>query len=123
MNPANNPAASFPSSVPAHGRYGSAEDIAAAATHLAGDGSRYITGTAISVDGGFAAYQDFPGCPNPGLHLADQLIIKKPGQVLRDEPAGADRAGGRWPSSPKPGFAAPVAAHLEEARLADSHLD
>jgi len=55
VNPANNPAASFPSSVPAHGRYGSAEDIAAAATHLAGDGGRYVTGTAISADGGFAA--------------------------------------------------------------------
>jgi len=55
MNPANNPAASFPSSVPAHGRYRSAEDIAAAATHPAGDGGRYVTGTAISVDGGFAA--------------------------------------------------------------------
>jgi len=55
MNPANNPAASFPRSVPAHGRYGSAEDIAEVATHLAGDGSRYVTETAISVDGRFAA--------------------------------------------------------------------
>ena len=55
MNPASNPAASFPSSIPAHGRYGSAEDIAAAATHLAGDSGRYVTGTAISADGGFAA--------------------------------------------------------------------
>jgi 3-oxoacyl-[acyl-carrier protein] reductase len=55
MNPANSPAASFLSSVPALGRYGSAEDIAAIVTHLAGDGGRYITGAAISVDGGFAA--------------------------------------------------------------------
>ena len=55
MNPANSPAASFLSSVPALGRYGSAADIAAIVTHLAGDGGRYITGAAISVDGGFAA--------------------------------------------------------------------
>ena len=55
MNPANSPAASFLSSVPALGRYGSAADIAATVTHLAGDGGRYITGAAISVDGGFAA--------------------------------------------------------------------
>jgi NAD(P)-dependent dehydrogenase (short-subunit alcohol dehydrogenase family) len=47
--------ASFLSGIPALGRYGSAEDIAALVTHLAGDGGRYVTGTAISVDGGFAA--------------------------------------------------------------------
>lgn len=35
--------------------YGTAEDIAAAVSYLAGPGARYITGTAISVDGGFAA--------------------------------------------------------------------
>jgi len=55
MNPADDPAASFLSSIPALGRYGSAEDIAALVTHLAGDGGRYVTGAAISVDGGFAA--------------------------------------------------------------------
>jgi 3-oxoacyl-[acyl-carrier protein] reductase len=55
LNPADSPAASFLSSVPALGRYGSAEDIAAIVTHLAGDGGRCITGAAISVDGGFAA--------------------------------------------------------------------
>src|SRR5262249_56155497 len=55
MNPADGPAASFLSSVPVLGRYGSAEDIAALVTHLAGVGGRYVTGTAISVDGGFAA--------------------------------------------------------------------
>jgi len=32
-----------------------AEDIAALVTHLAGDGGRYVTGAAVSVDGGFAA--------------------------------------------------------------------
>jgi 3-oxoacyl-[acyl-carrier protein] reductase len=55
MNPADGPAASFLSSNPALGRYGSAEDIAAIVAHLAGDGGRYVTGAAISVDGGFGA--------------------------------------------------------------------
>ena len=55
MNPASSPAASSLSNVPPPGRYGSAEDIAAIATHQARDGGRYVTGTAISVDGGFAA--------------------------------------------------------------------
>jgi NAD(P)-dependent dehydrogenase (short-subunit alcohol dehydrogenase family) len=55
MNPADNPAASFLSSIPALGRYGAADDIAALVTHLAGDGGRYVTGAAVSVDGGFAA--------------------------------------------------------------------
>jgi len=55
MNPADGPAASFLSGIPALGRYGSAEDIAAIVAHLAGDGGRYVTGAAISVDGGFAA--------------------------------------------------------------------
>ena len=55
MNPADGPAASFLSSIPALGHYGGAEDIAALVTHLAGDGGRYVTGTAISVDFGFAA--------------------------------------------------------------------
>ena len=55
MNPADGPAASFLSSIPALGHYGGAEDIAALVTHLAGDGGRYVTGAAVSVDGGFAA--------------------------------------------------------------------
>jgi 3-oxoacyl-[acyl-carrier protein] reductase len=55
MNPADGPGAEFLRTVPALGRYGSAEDIAAAVAHLAGASSRYITGTAITVDGGFAA--------------------------------------------------------------------
>jgi len=54
MNPADSPA-SVLSSIPALGRYGSAEDIAATVAHLAGDGGRYVTGAAVSVDGGFAA--------------------------------------------------------------------
>ena len=55
MNPADGPAASFLSSIPALGRYGGAEDIAALVTYLAGAGGRYVTGAAVSVDGGFAA--------------------------------------------------------------------
>jgi len=41
--------------IPALGRYGTAADIAATVSHLAGDGGRYITGAAVAVDGGFAA--------------------------------------------------------------------
>ena len=55
MNPADGPAAAFLSAVTALGRYGTADDIAATVAHLAGEGGRYITGTAITVDGGFAA--------------------------------------------------------------------
>jgi len=55
MNPADGPAASFLSGIPALGRYGTADDIAATVATLAGEGGRYITGTAITVDGGFAA--------------------------------------------------------------------
>jgi NAD(P)-dependent dehydrogenase (short-subunit alcohol dehydrogenase family) len=55
MNPADSPAASFLASIPALGRFGSAADIAAVVTHLAGEGGQYATGAAISVDGGFAA--------------------------------------------------------------------
>jgi NAD(P)-dependent dehydrogenase (short-subunit alcohol dehydrogenase family) len=55
MNPADSPAASFLGSIPALGRFGSADDIAMIVTHLAGEGGRYATGAAISVDGGFAA--------------------------------------------------------------------
>jgi 3-oxoacyl-[acyl-carrier protein] reductase len=54
MNPADGPAASFLSSIPALGRFGTGEDIAATVAHLAGDGGRYVTGAAIPVDGGFA---------------------------------------------------------------------
>jgi 3-oxoacyl-[acyl-carrier protein] reductase len=55
MNPADGPAADLLAGVTALGRYGSAEDIAATVAHLAGDAGRYITGTAVTVDGGFAA--------------------------------------------------------------------
>jgi 3-oxoacyl-[acyl-carrier protein] reductase len=55
MNPADGPAAGALSSIPALGRYGVADDIAQTVVHLAGDAGRYVTGTAITVDGGFAA--------------------------------------------------------------------
>ena len=55
MNPADGPAASALSGIPALGHYGIADDIARTVAHLAGDGGRYVTGTAITVDGGFAA--------------------------------------------------------------------
>jgi 3-oxoacyl-[acyl-carrier protein] reductase len=55
MNPADGPGADFLRSLTAVGRYGSADDIAAVVAYLAGEGGRYTTGTAITVDGGFAA--------------------------------------------------------------------
>jgi 3-oxoacyl-[acyl-carrier protein] reductase len=55
MNPADGPAVGVLSSIPALGRYGVADDIAQTVAHLAGDAGRYVTGTAITVDGGFAA--------------------------------------------------------------------
>jgi NAD(P)-dependent dehydrogenase (short-subunit alcohol dehydrogenase family) len=54
MNPADGPGAGL-SSVTALGRYGSVDDIAATVAHLAGEGGRYASGTAFTVDGGFAA--------------------------------------------------------------------
>ena len=55
MNPADQPTASALRRIPALGRYGVADDIAQTVVYLAGDGGRYVTGTAITVDGGFAA--------------------------------------------------------------------
>jgi 3-oxoacyl-[acyl-carrier protein] reductase len=55
MNPEGGPAADLLRGVTALGSFGTVEDIAATVAHLAGDGGRYITGAAISVDGGFAA--------------------------------------------------------------------
>ncbi|MEV8639403.1 SDR family oxidoreductase [Streptosporangium sp. NPDC051023] len=53
MNPADGETADFQRSLTALGRYGETEDIAAAVAYLAGPGGRYITGTALAVDGGY----------------------------------------------------------------------
>ncbi|TYC66437.1 SDR family oxidoreductase [Streptomyces sp. CB01881] len=55
MNPAGGDSADFQRSLTALGRYGEAEDVAAAVAYLAGPGGRYITGTALAVDGGYTA--------------------------------------------------------------------
>jgi 3-oxoacyl-[acyl-carrier protein] reductase len=55
MNPEDGPAGPFLSQVTALGHYGSTEDVAAAVEYLASDGARYVTGAALTVDGGFAA--------------------------------------------------------------------
>lgn len=53
MNPADGETAAYQRSLTALGRYGEAEDIADAVAYLAGPGGRYITGTALAVDGGY----------------------------------------------------------------------
>ncbi|WP_119730861.1 SDR family NAD(P)-dependent oxidoreductase [Thermomonospora amylolytica] len=55
MNPADSPEADAERALTALGRYARAEEIAATVAHLAGPGGAYITGTTITVDGGFAA--------------------------------------------------------------------
>lgn len=55
MNPADGPDADAERGFIALGRYADAAEIAATVAHLAGPGGRYITGTAVAVDGGFAA--------------------------------------------------------------------
>jgi len=55
MNPENGPAGQFLRSVTTLGHYGRADDFAALVSYLAGEGGRYITGTAITIDGGLAA--------------------------------------------------------------------
>jgi NAD(P)-dependent dehydrogenase (short-subunit alcohol dehydrogenase family) len=55
MNPADGPTADAERAFIALGHYGRPEDVAATVAHLAGEGGRYITGTSIAVDGGFAA--------------------------------------------------------------------
>jgi 3-oxoacyl-[acyl-carrier protein] reductase len=54
-NPADGPQAPAFGGLTALGHYGGTADVAATVAHLAGEGGRYITGTAVTVDGGFAA--------------------------------------------------------------------
>ncbi|MFH8224219.1 SDR family NAD(P)-dependent oxidoreductase [Streptomyces sp. NPDC018057] len=53
MNPAKGPGGEMQAGMTAVGRYGTPEEIATTVAHLAGEGGRFITGTAIAVDGGF----------------------------------------------------------------------
>ncbi|NUR29467.1 MAG: 3-oxoacyl-ACP reductase FabG [Catenulispora sp.] len=53
MNPADGDSADWQRGLTALGRYGEAADIAESVAFLAGPGGRYITGTAIAVDGGY----------------------------------------------------------------------
>ncbi|MFJ3924562.1 3-oxoacyl-ACP reductase family protein [Streptomyces sp. NPDC090022] len=55
MNPAGGPMAAGQVSLTALGRFGTAEEIAAMVSFLAGDEAAYITGAEFSVDGGHAA--------------------------------------------------------------------
>ncbi|SEK60161.1 SDR family NAD(P)-dependent oxidoreductase [Streptacidiphilus jiangxiensis] len=55
MNPGDGETADAQRSLTALGRYGQAEDIAAAVAFLAGPGGRYVTGTSLAVDGGYTA--------------------------------------------------------------------
>jgi 3-oxoacyl-[acyl-carrier protein] reductase len=55
MNPGDGESADLQRSWTAFGRYGTREDVALTVTHIAGDGGRYMTGSAVTVDGGLAA--------------------------------------------------------------------
>ncbi|WP_052168932.1 SDR family oxidoreductase [Actinoalloteichus spitiensis] len=55
MNPASAPEAADELPAIPLGRYGEPQDIAAAVSYLAGDSGRYVTGTALTVDGGYNA--------------------------------------------------------------------
>ncbi|MBN6035629.1 SDR family oxidoreductase [Amycolatopsis sp. 195334CR] len=55
MNPADGPYAADQAAMTAVGRYGTPDEVAATVSFLAAESSRYVTGTAVSVDGGHAA--------------------------------------------------------------------
>ena len=55
MNPADSPFADFIRGRMAIPKYGEPEDIAALVTFLASKEAKYITGSIISIDGGFNA--------------------------------------------------------------------
>jgi 3-oxoacyl-[acyl-carrier protein] reductase len=52
MNPADGPHADDQRALSPLGRFADASEIASTVAHLAGDAGRFITGTAITVDGG-----------------------------------------------------------------------
>jgi len=55
MNPADSPHADYARSRMALGHYGAAEDVAGLVSFLSSDDARHITGSWITVDGGFNA--------------------------------------------------------------------
>ena len=55
MNPGNGPFVGTLQQITALGRYGAVEDIANAVTFLASAKAQYITGSALTVDGGATA--------------------------------------------------------------------
>jgi hypothetical protein len=83
-NPADSPQAPMLSGVTALGRYGSVDDIASTVAHLAGEGGRYITGSAINVDGGFAAWPRAVGGTRMGMPLPEATM-----RSAISSPAGA----------------------------------
>lgn len=55
MNPADGPMADGQRAMTALGHYGSGSDVAGMVAYLAGEEARYVTGAALSIDGGHAA--------------------------------------------------------------------
>ena len=55
MNPADGPMAGGQRAMTALGRFGSASEVAGMVAYLAGEEARYVTGAALSIDGGHAA--------------------------------------------------------------------
>jgi 3-oxoacyl-[acyl-carrier protein] reductase len=55
MNPADGPMADGQRAMTALGRFGSASEVAGMVAYLAGEEARYVTGAALSIDGGHAA--------------------------------------------------------------------
>ncbi|MCX5010843.1 SDR family oxidoreductase [Streptomyces sp. NBC_00555] len=55
MNPADGPRADPQAAATALGRFGTAREVAAMVSFLAGEGAAYVTGAEFAVDGGYAA--------------------------------------------------------------------